>query len=62
MGDHLESTYNSLVRVAGTPALQTTLPSRLKVLHFSGSTKSWNRMEDLQVAVWEGGGWGGWGG
>ena len=48
---HLESTYNSMVRVAGTPAWQAMVGSRLKVLHFSGSTKPWNRMEDAQVVV-----------
>lgn len=45
---HLEFGYNALVRNSVSPLWNDSIEPSLKVLHFSGTTKPWNMMDDKQ--------------
>ncbi|CAI7777420.1 unnamed protein product [Closterium sp. NIES-53] len=45
---HLPYAFNPLVRLSGWEGWDKFVQPQLRVLHFSGSTKPWNTMEDKQ--------------
>ncbi|CAI5517975.1 unnamed protein product [Closterium sp. Naga37s-1] len=46
---HLPYAFNPLVRLSGWEGWEKFVQPQLRVLHFSGSTKPWNTMEDKQA-------------